>query len=115
MRKRDELADPTSCLSKARDDEWIFVLLERDPSAAVAVRAWVDSRIALGLNDWNDPKIVEALQWADRVQCMHLRARLEAMARADRAQAAQDLAECRREHALRLAQAQREAKEGARG
>lgn len=33
MRKKDELSDPNSCLSRAADDEWTFVLLGRDPAA----------------------------------------------------------------------------------
>ena len=41
MKKTDELADPTSCLNKARDDERLFVLLARDPAAPVTIRAWV--------------------------------------------------------------------------
>lgn len=34
MRKRYELADPTSCLSKAADDEWLFVLRGKDAAAS---------------------------------------------------------------------------------
>ena len=40
MLKRDELTNPDSCMSRAHDDEMMFVLLGRDPAAAVAVRAW---------------------------------------------------------------------------
>ena len=63
MRKRDELNDPTSCMSRARDDEWTFVLLGRDRAAPVAVRAWIEERIRLGKNVRTDPQIVEAEQW----------------------------------------------------
>ena len=63
MRKRDELAHPTSCLNKARDDEWLFVLLGRDAAAGAAVRAWIEERIRLGKNQRDDPKIREAEQW----------------------------------------------------
>jgi hypothetical protein len=66
MRKRDELTDPTSCLNKAKDDEWLFVLLGRDPAASVAVQAWVDERIRLGKNKLDDPQIHEALRWVGR-------------------------------------------------
>lgn len=48
MRKRDELTDPNSCINRAREDEWTFVLLGRDKAAPVAVRAWVEERIRLG-------------------------------------------------------------------
>lgn len=37
MRKRDELTDPNSCMNKASDDEWTFVLLGRDAAAPGAV------------------------------------------------------------------------------
>lgn len=63
MRKRDELADPKSCLNKAGDDEWIFVLLERDPAAPATVQNWIDERIRLGLNKPDDAKIHQAKQW----------------------------------------------------
>lgn len=40
--KRDELANPNSCLNKAADDEPIFVLRANDPVAAMIVRQWAD-------------------------------------------------------------------------
>lgn len=58
MRKRDELT--AGCMAKARDDEMTFVLLGRDPSAPVAIRAWIADRIRQGWNEPDDPKIVEA-------------------------------------------------------
>lgn len=67
MRKRDELVDPTSCLSRARDDEWTFVLLGRDIAAPAAVRAWIEERIRLRKNRRSDPQIVEAEQWIETV------------------------------------------------
>ncbi len=68
MRKRDELSDPTSCLNRARDDEWTFVLLGRDAAAPAAVRAWIEERIRLGKNCRDDPQIVEAEQWIRAVE-----------------------------------------------
>ncbi len=73
MRKRDELTDPTSCMSKARDDEWTFVLLGRDKAATVAVRAWIDERIQLGKNKPDDPQIREAEQWIEEATAQALR------------------------------------------
>lgn len=70
MRKRDELTNPKSCMSRARDDEWTFVLLERDAAAPVAVRAWVAERLRLGKNKQDDPQIVEALEWAEAVEAI---------------------------------------------
>ncbi|NDQ57314.1 MAG: hypothetical protein GZ088_09610 [Acidipila sp.] len=57
MRKRDEIADPNSCLNRALDDEWLFVF-----------RWWVEERVKLGLNTRADAQIVEALRWADTVE-----------------------------------------------
>ncbi len=68
MRKRDELTDPNSCLSRARDDEWLFVLLGRDIAAPAAVRAWIDERLRLGKNQPDDPQILEAYRWIETVR-----------------------------------------------
>lgn len=68
MRKRDELADPKSCMNRARDDEWTFVLLGRDLAAPAAVRAWIQERLILQKNKAGDPQIVEAEQWAMAVE-----------------------------------------------
>lgn len=67
MRKRDELSDPKSCLNKAKDNEWLFVLLGRDAAATYAVLAWIDKRILLGKNKRNDPQIQEASRWIENV------------------------------------------------
>lgn len=40
--KRVEIANPDGCLSKAADDEPIFVLRANDPVAAGIVRRWAD-------------------------------------------------------------------------
>ena len=63
MRKRDELTDPRSCMNRAFDDEWTFVLLGRDLAATVAVRAWIEERICLGKNAREDAQIIEAEWW----------------------------------------------------
>ncbi len=68
MLKRDELSDPTSCLSKAKDDEMLFVLLGRDKAAPLAIRVWVNERIRLGKNQYDDPQIQEALACARRME-----------------------------------------------
>ena len=62
MLKQDELASPHSCLNRARPDEMLFVLLGRDPAAAVAVEAWIAARLLIGKNREGDPQIVEARQ-----------------------------------------------------
>lgn len=44
MIKSEELANPNSCLNKARNNEMLFVLLARDPAAPAAIRAWIAER-----------------------------------------------------------------------
>ena len=63
MIKREEIADSSSCLNKARDDEPIFVLLARDAAAIHAVMCWINARIELGLNIPTDGKLDEAVKW----------------------------------------------------
>lgn len=66
--KRDELADPSSCLNKANDDEYIFVLIGRDKAATAAIIAWCNERIRLGLNSKDDDKLAKALECANRMR-----------------------------------------------
>jgi hypothetical protein len=58
--KRDELADPNSCLNRARDDEMVFVLLGRDDASPGTIRWWIKERIRLGKNTRDDAQIREA-------------------------------------------------------
>jgi hypothetical protein len=64
MIKRRELTDPASCMSRARDDEMTFVLLERDETAPATIRWWVGERIRRGKNRADDPQILDALECA---------------------------------------------------
>lgn len=68
MTKRDELFNLDSCLNKARNDEYLFVLLARDRAMPNAIRAWVAERLSLGMNQLNDPQLIEALALADLVE-----------------------------------------------
>ena len=68
MRKRDELTNPASCMSRAKDDEQTFVLLGRDTAAPAAVRSWIEERIRLGKNQRTDSQIVEAEDWIKSVE-----------------------------------------------
>ena len=63
MRKRDELADPDSCLNKADDDEPIFVLRAHDPLASTCVRSWAAAAAQDTVH--NDAKIQSANMLAD--------------------------------------------------
>lgn len=68
MLKRDELADPGSCLNRARDDERVFVLLERDVATPDTIRFWADRRVAIGRNRPDDPQIIDAMVCADEIE-----------------------------------------------
>lgn len=68
MKKCDELSNPKSCLSKARNDERIFVLLERDEAAPAAVEAWATERVRIGKSREDDQEITEAKNWAHEVR-----------------------------------------------
>ena len=64
MRKREEIADPNSCLNRAADDEIIFVLLARDLASPAAILEWALERCRQGKNRVIDGQIAEALQCA---------------------------------------------------
>jgi hypothetical protein len=68
MIKREELTNPNSCMSRARDEEMTFVLLGRDVAAPHAIRAWCDQRVVMDKNTWSDKRIVEALAFADQME-----------------------------------------------
>ena len=68
MRKRDELTNPQSCMSRAADDEMTFVLLGRDKAAPDAIRFWCGVRVGMGKNKWGDPQILEALKCAGQME-----------------------------------------------
>lgn len=64
MIKSQELTDPNSCMSRARENEMTFVLLARDIATPNTIRFWVAERIRLGKNIMEDAQIVEALNCA---------------------------------------------------
>lgn len=68
MRKTDEVSHPQSCLSRARTFEMIFVLLGRDVSAPVAIRAWAADRVRIGKNKDTDGQIIEAIACATAME-----------------------------------------------
>jgi hypothetical protein len=73
MKKQEELTNPNSCMSRAKDDEMTFVLLGRDAAAPYAIRAWAEHRIRLGKNSLADPQIIEALKCADAMEAKESR------------------------------------------
>lgn len=68
MRKHEELSQPNSCLNKARDDERLFVLLDRDLATPATIWAWIAERLRLGLNKHGDAQIVEAEELAKAIK-----------------------------------------------
>lgn len=68
MRKKDEVADPNSCLNKAKDDDILFVLKDTDQAMVDTVLYWIKRRIELGLNQQGDAKMTEAAQLANAVR-----------------------------------------------
>jgi len=79
MRKHEELTNPSSCMNRARDDEWTFVLLGRDAAAPAAVRAWIEERVRLGKNRRDDAQILEAERWIVTVTAEQLAAKVVAV------------------------------------
>jgi hypothetical protein len=71
MKKKDEITNPQSCLTKADPEEMLFVLLARDIAAPSTIRFWAKQRVQLGLNEDNDAKIVEALACATAMETQH--------------------------------------------
>lgn len=68
MQKSTERVQHSSCWNKAREDELIFVLLERDVAAPVAIRRWCSVRIELGKNKPDDEQITGALRMAELME-----------------------------------------------
>jgi hypothetical protein len=68
--KRDELADPNSCLNRAGDDEMLFVLRAHDPAAPEAIEEWCRIRLEMGKNTVSaeDTKILEAYECARQMR-----------------------------------------------
>lgn len=67
MIKSKELVDPSSCLNRAREDEAVFVLIERECSPET-IRFWCSLRVAKGKNRADDPQITEALTLANYIE-----------------------------------------------
>jgi hypothetical protein len=68
MRKREEREKTQSCFNRSQENELMFVLLGRDPAAPLAIRAWVEARILIGKNKFDDPQITEALTCAGQME-----------------------------------------------
>jgi len=51
MNKREEINNPDSCLSKAADDEPVFVLRAQDKLAPILIDLWATLAVERGLPD----------------------------------------------------------------
>lgn len=71
MKKRDELTNPNSCFNKAKDDDYIFVLIQKDITMADTIRQWVRLRVEAGKNQYIDAKVDEALKLANLIDAIH--------------------------------------------
>lgn len=66
--KAQTLRDPRSCWNRADDNEPVFVLLGRDKSAAVAIRAWIQHRLISKKSDDTSAEIITARREADEIE-----------------------------------------------
>lgn len=66
--KKMEMESAHSCLSRAREDEPVFVLLARDVVAPDVIEYWAQQRIEAGKNKPDDPQIKEAFEMADAMR-----------------------------------------------
>jgi hypothetical protein len=64
MRKKHEIGNPGSCLSRAGDEEMLFTLRGKDAVAPLAIRFWISERIRTGKNQPGDPQVSEAEECA---------------------------------------------------
>ena len=78
MIKREELSSPSSCMSRAREDEMTFVLLARDAAATAAILAWIKERIRLGRNQPGAAQLNEAYACIDAMVAYRLRSAAQA-------------------------------------
>lgn len=64
MTKQENIDNPNSCWNKARSDELVFILREKDKTMGKTIRFWAAERVKDGLNKSTDAKIVQALELA---------------------------------------------------
>lgn len=73
MVKDEELRDKDSCFNRAHGDEMLFVLMARDEAAPAAIRAWIDERVRLGKNTYEDVQIKDAIACIVRMDSERLK------------------------------------------
>lgn len=74
MLKKNEVADPNSCINRAEDDEPVFVIRANDPLMPKVVQFWANEyqqmKLTLSgvLSEAQYQKFQEALQIADQAR-----------------------------------------------
>lgn len=68
MLKSEEINNPNSCWNKAKDDEIVFILLERDLAIVSTIIEWAIHRITLGKNSPGDEQIKEAYELIETIK-----------------------------------------------
>ena len=68
MLKKLERSTENSCWNKAKEDEPIFILLGRDIATNCAILEWMKLRILYGKNTKDDPQILEAREFIEKVR-----------------------------------------------
>lgn len=78
MKKFEERMHKDSCWNKAKDDQYVFVMIDHDLAMPDTIRDWAARRVKLGLNKWEDPKIQSALEEALVIETQQRQAGLRA-------------------------------------
>lgn len=68
MTKQEEFSNQNSCFNRARQEELMFILLERDIATPDTIRYWAQLRVKSGKNTLKSAQIQEALTLADRIE-----------------------------------------------
>ena len=68
MRKKDERENPQSCFNRAEEDDFIFVLLDRDVATPGTIEDWANRRVSMGKNKESDKQIIMARHEAAMVR-----------------------------------------------
>lgn len=65
MMKRDEIADPNSCLNRAADDEPLFVLRANDILAMGIVHQWASQYLAMKAEQPEGPTLKQMAKYRE--------------------------------------------------
>lgn len=80
MTKQENATRADSCWGRAKPEEQVFVLLERDVAAPATIRFWAEERVRTGKNGPQDPEIVRAYAEAHLIDVIQERQAAEKQA-----------------------------------